>query len=85
MTHIANNIFQTKELTANEKLVLLTLCVEGNGSRIEMAYDDIANKCSLTRRSVIRFIKSLEEKGFLRVIRYYGRQNFNAYELNLAS
>ncbi|EOO11405.1 helix-turn-helix domain-containing protein [Bacillus cereus] len=85
MTHIANNIIRTEELTANEKLVLLTLCVEGNGSSIEMAYEEIAHKCSLTRRSVIKFIKSLEEKGFLKVMRYYGRQNFNVYELNIAS
>jgi len=84
MTHVANSIMQMKELNANEKLILLALCVEGNGTKVSVAQDIIAERCSLTRRSVIKFIQSLEDKGFLKVSRSEYKREGNIYELHVA-
>ena len=60
------------ELTASQLLVAITLAGRAAGKEDGIAwpsYDLMAHDTKLSRRTVIRCVKALEEKGFLRKIR----------------
>lgn len=74
-----------QKVPANEKLVLLMLANHTNGQtgRCDPSLNRLAEECGMSRDTVIRAMKRLEEKGLIRVIRrtLEGAQISNSYRL----
>lgn len=70
-----NQVFDRQDLTASEKLVVLYLRRCANNAKAFPSYATIALKCSITRRTAIRSIKGLEEKGIIEIAARPGRSN----------
>jgi predicted transcriptional regulator len=63
-----NCIFDVKNLTNNEKLCYLYLCRCADMKQQSFpSYATISEKMSVTRRTAINIVKTLEEKGYLHV------------------
>jgi uncharacterized phage protein (TIGR02220 family) len=76
-----------QKLPCAQKMVLLMLTNHANGhtGRCDPSLTRLAEECGMSRDSVMRHIKTLEENGYLTVIRQKdGEINLrNKYELNL--
>jgi len=73
---VPNEIFN-KPLTTTEKMVLIYIYRCTNNKVFSPSYTTIADKCSITRRSAIRIINSLIEKG--EIIKDKKHREFNTY------
>src|SRR5699024_1647141 len=79
-----NDIFDSDiDLKTNEKLVYLYLVRCGNNSTAFPSYNKIGEKCSLSRSTAIRCVKTLTDKGLIkkeyRVSEYDDRNLTNVY------
>ncbi|MGH0951171.1 helix-turn-helix domain-containing protein [Bacillus mycoides] len=81
MGNMPEVILSNGELTSTEKLIMFALMVKTNGTKKAIPYEEIAEMCSLGRTTVIRFVKSLETKGFITISRSNGRRETNVYQL----
>lgn len=62
-----NDIFDSEiDLKANEKLVYLYLVRCGNNSKAFPSYNKIGEKCSISRSTAIRCVKTLTNKGLIK-------------------
>ena len=76
-----NKIFDRYDITGYEKLIYLYLCRRANQyGQCFPSYNRMAKDCSSSRRSVIRYVKSLEEKGLVRKTYRY-REEMNTSNL----
>lgn len=67
-------IFKVKETTPTEKLVLLYLHQQGCGKQHKkIKIEDVIENCNLSRSSVGRAFKGLEEKGLTDVFYQRGK------------
>ena len=76
-----NNYFRTPNrvfdlnLTSSEKLVLVYLCRRSNNAIAFPSYSTIASKCSITRMTAIKSVKTLEDKRLIMVNREHNKPN----------
>jgi len=65
-----NIVLADKNLNPTEKIVFLTVTSLDNGARrCTASYEYLAEMCGMTKRNVIRTISTLEEKGYVSVLR----------------
>ncbi|PEM12058.1 hypothetical protein CN616_27410 [Bacillus toyonensis] len=57
------------EISSSEKLVLLTIAIYSNDKFIPFSITELENYTNLSRATVTRLVKQLEEKGFIEVQR----------------
>lgn len=69
MENQIQKILTNADLTASEKLVLITLTLKTKGEYKTLSQDEIAEGCSTTIRTVTSSVKSLEQKGFLNIVK----------------
>ncbi|WP_095022257.1 hypothetical protein [Bacillus thuringiensis] len=77
-----SEVFEVNETTSTEKLVLLFLYEQGcakEHTRIRL--DDVVQKCNVSRSSVKRALKFLEEKNLINV--FYQRGNNQAKHIKI--
>ncbi|GAB6537432.1 MarR family transcriptional regulator [Bacillus cereus group sp. MYBK81-2] len=57
------------EISSSEKLILLTIAIYSNDKFIPFSITELENYTNLSRATVTRLVKQLEEKGFIEVQR----------------
>ncbi|HDR4863383.1 hypothetical protein ACS47_04905 [Bacillus cereus] len=68
------DIFKVQDTTSNEKLILLYLYQEGCAKQHKrITIEDIIEHCNLSRSSVKRAFKGLEEKGLTDIFYQRGK------------
>ena len=74
--------FTASELRRSELLVWMTLYRDTRDQVASTAQRDIARRCSVSRKTVERSVKSLVERGLLRVVRQGGfRKGSSSYQV----
>lgn len=57
------------EISSSEKMILLTIAIYSNDKFIPFSITELENYTNLSRATVTRLVKQLEEKGFIEVQR----------------
>ena len=76
-------LLDNKQLSINEKGVLLTLINLASNDRVVKNYSliELSNIMSVTKPTLIKVLNNLEEKGFIEKIKCEGRYAKNCYKI----
>jgi DNA-binding MarR family transcriptional regulator len=80
-----SNILTDKDLSTSEKVVLLYLIDKGNNSRLDITFKTLQEELSMTRPTIAKAIKGLEEKHLVKKENNFhnGIISPNTYKVNL--
>lgn len=80
-----SNILTDKDLSTSEKVVLLYLVDKGNNSKLDITFKQLEKELSMTRPTIVKAIKGLEEKHLIKKENNFhnGIIQANTYKVNL--
>ena len=80
-----SNILTDKDLSTSEKVVLLYLIDKGGNSKLDITFKQLEKELSMTRPTIVKAIKGLEEKHLIKKENnlYNGIIQANTYKVNL--
>ena len=79
------NILTDKDLSTSEKVVLLYLIDKSNNTKIDIAFKVLENELGMTRPTIMKAIKGLQEKQLVKKENNFnnGIITANTYKINL--